>query len=387
MKLAEKSCTGCSACAMVCPQQCITMLADEEGFLFPQIDAAQCRECGLCEKICPVLHPIKTERESVRAYAAYSTDEQERLASSSGGIFSLLAKEVLAQGGVVFGAAFDENFLVHHIEISSLEELELLQGSKYLQSRMEDSFQEVKTELESGKQVLFSGVSCQISGLKSFLKRDYPNLLTVDVLCHGVPSPKVWKKYIEEQEKNHAASLRRMFFRHKTYGWKKYAVSFEYSNDTADEQVFGKDLFMQMFLQNICLRCSCYECRFNSLDRESDITLGDCWSIDDVFPDMNDDKGISVVLTHSKKGQEWLAKIGENLILREGDVEKLLPVGSGGRTAVKMHPKRDKFFRKLNQGTSIQELVRLIKQPFPRRVHSFCRRALGKAYRTVKKFI
>ena len=191
----KHNCCGCSACLNVCPKACITMLADEEGFLYPKVDKTICIDCGLCEKVCPFMANLDAKRP-IRSYAAINPNEQERYNSSSGGIFTMLMRETLNRGGVVFGAAFDKKWNVHHIAIESIEEMPLLQGSKYVQSYVGDCYRDAKDFLREGRDVLFSGTSCQIAGLRQYLRKDYENLTTVDVICHGVPSPRVWSAYL-----------------------------------------------------------------------------------------------------------------------------------------------------------------------------------------------
>lgn len=383
--VARELCSGCTACASVCPKQCIQMKPNKEGFLYPEIDAAICVECGACKRTCPVLNKPKFTGVQTTAFAAYAEDETVRLASSSGGIFSLLAEEVLEHNGVVYGAAFDEKFHVHHIGVETKDELGKLRGSKYVQSNLGHVFADVKEKLENGKVVLFSGVICQIAGLKAYLKKDYPNLLTIDVLCHGVPSPKLWQKYLDELEKSHGSAVRRMFFRHKKYGWKTYSVSFEFSNDTEYEEFFSKDPYMQIFLRNISLRPSCYNCHFNELDRVSDITLGDCWGINRIMPEMDDDKGTSVILIHSEKGKRQFEKVSVNMVTKQANPDTILPPTAGGRKSVKPHHNREKFFKKLNEGATIKQLLQLSQLPLKVRAISFVKALLRKPYRAVKE--
>lgn len=302
----KKKCCGCNACVQKCPKQCIVMREDVEGFLYPVVDQSECVGCGLCEKACPILN-AKAEHQEVTAYAAFANDDNIRMKSSSGGLFTLFARQILSDNGIVFGAAFDQNFMVHHIAIETEEELIKLQGSKYLQSRIENTYQEAERYLKFGRKVLYTGMACQIAGLKKFLGKEYELLYTVDVLCHGVPSPKVWRRYLDYQEKCHGGAVTRTFFRQKDFGWKTYALKLQFNNLSAYEQIFSRDLFMQMFLSNICLRPSCHACKFKGLDRPSDITIGDSWGIENYMPEMDDDKGTSVVLVHSLNGQKLFA--------------------------------------------------------------------------------
>lgn len=214
--LTDKSqCCGCEACRNVCPKQCITLKEDKEGFLYPEINVTTCIKCGLCERVCPMLLQSNKERMPVAVYAAKHKDDNIRLVSSSGGAFTFLAEKVIEQGGVVFGARFDENWQVVHDYVETKSELSLFRGSKYVQSRIGNSYQQVQQFLKSGRLVLFTGTSCQILGLKLFLRKQYDNLLAIDVICHGVPSPKVWKKYLNEVAFGHCSQITDISFRNK----------------------------------------------------------------------------------------------------------------------------------------------------------------------------
>lgn len=359
----KEDCCGCSACAQICPKKCITMKEDSEGFLYPVTDAKVCVNCKKCETICPIINSESNKSDDAKpdVYVAYHNDEEIRMKSSSGGIFTSLAEGILAEGGAVFGAAFDENYLVVHKSIHSVEELDKLRGSKYLQSKIDQSYVKTKIYLDSGKTVLFTGTACQIAGLKAFLGKDYANLFTLDVLCHGVPSPKLWEKYLEEQVKEHGADIQRIFFRQKNYGWKKFAVSIDFANETAYECIFTKDAFMKLFLSNICLRPSCYKCRFKGMNRPSDITLGDCWGIEKYMPDMDDDKGTSVMLVHTVRGRMLSQIISHDLKMRTAELDKALPPNADSRKSVLPHPRRKQFFVLLGKGKSIRCLVQLLQ--------------------------
>ena len=217
--VSDKSlCCGCSACYDACPKSAITMIEDKEGFLYPAIDEDKCIDCKLCEKVCPTKNK-KKNKSLLEAYAAYNTDENIRLKSSSGGVFSLIAEYVLRNQGVVYGAAFDENFEVEHLRVASVEELELLRGSKYVQSKLDGIYNLCKKDLEIGKQVLFTGTPCQVSGLKSFLRKEYDNLVCMDIVCHGVPSRMVWRKYLEYRINFAKSKIVQIAFRLKNEGW------------------------------------------------------------------------------------------------------------------------------------------------------------------------
>lgn len=358
--LNKSQCCGCSACINICPKKCIRMKRDDEGFEYPIVDSNKCVNCGLCEKVCPVSNAKNNISQSIKAYVAYSKEENIRLQSSSGGIFSVLAEEILDKKGIVFGAAFDEEFLVHHIGITEKEDLLKLRGSKYLQSSIGTTFGEAKRFLDEGRLVLYSGTACQIAGLKSYLGKEYDNLYTIDVLCHGVPSPKVWKQYLKYQEKQYHSNVDKVFFRKKDTGWKNYSIALLFKDNSHYKTRFHEDIFMKLFLKNICLRPSCHECKFKIIERPSDITLGDCWGIEKYMPDMDDDKGTSIILTHSKKAENILQDIKRRLVIKEAEIDRVLPPSSDARKSVKMHSKRAQFFQELQKNRSIKRLGRLV---------------------------
>lgn len=344
----EKSqCCGCSACVQSCPVQCIAMQADDEGFSYPVADAEQCIQCGKCEKVCPILHAVEDTKVVPDAWAVINTDEEIRKTSSSGGIFSLLAEQVIAEGGVIFGAAFDADFAVVHKAVDTAAGLESLRGSKYTQSRMGTVCQEVDCLLKAGRKVLFSGTPCQIEGLRTYLGRDDEQLLLVDIICHGVPSPKVWQEYIKYREKKNKSSSRRIFFRHKKYGWKRYAVSFSFENDTAYLGPLDRDLFMQAFLTDICLRPSCGQCAFKKTDRISDITLADFWGIEHILPSMDDDRGTSLVLVHSSKGRNLLDAVSAKCRMQRVESSAALRCNPAMTLSAEFHKNRSVFFKNL----------------------------------------
>lgn len=354
----KQKCCGCSACAQACPKQCITMRYDKEGFLYPYLVTDECVDCGICEKVCPVLEAVPDTDGEPQAYAAFNKNETERLESSSGGIFTLLAKAILKSGGVVFGAAMTEDCrAVYHLAVESENELYRLCGSKYLQSDIGTTYQEAERWLKTGRKVLFSGTPCEIEGLRSYLRREYENLLCVDVICHGAPSPKLWEKYVCYRENRASSTARRTFFRHKKYGWKTYAVLFEFSNNTAYEQILSKDLFMQMFLQNLCLRPSCYACAFKKRNRLSDITLADFWGCDDICPELDDDKGLSLVLIHSVKGRQIITDLNGGMVCKSVKLKQALPGNTSLVKSCAEPEKRRDFMRQLDE-LDIPELAR-----------------------------
>jgi coenzyme F420-reducing hydrogenase beta subunit len=364
----KNNCCGCGSCAQACPLNCIEMREDKEGFLYPVVDKKRCVQCHKCEKVCPIINKSQTSDKIVSSYAAYSNDEKLLDVSSSGAVFSEIALHILEKGGMVFGAAFDENMMVNHVGIDDKDNLFLLQGSKYLQSRIEDSFVQVKNCLKEGKIVLFSGTACQIAGLKSFLGERYENLITVDVLCHGVPSPLLWRKYLAELGRNKKTRIASVSFRDKEEAWNNYNVVLEFEDSSRISEKFYRNVYMKLFLKNISLRPSCYDCRFKNLERESDITIGDCWGIEKTCPEMMNPKGVSVVMIHSKTGEDIFNGISDNLRIKEYDIDKLLPPSSDSRKSVPLHRNRKRFFKKLRRTRKVSKLVDLLKPPISERV-------------------
>ena len=317
----KHKCCGCAGCQSICPHGCITMQSDDEGFAYPLVDKARCTNCGLCARACPILNR-KTCTNQMKAYAAINNDQQIRLQSSSGGVFSALAECVLAQGGVVFGAAFDENFVVRHMACKSLEDLPKLRTSKYVQSSIGECFKQAKMFLAQGRLVYFTGTPCQIAGLKSFLIRDYENLITQDIICHGVPSPLVWQKYLEYKSKGLKPA--NVNFRDKSYSWENFAFRID-NKDNIYIKPHLQDKFMRMFLLNKILRPSCHKCAFKGDGHLADITLADFWGKNiKLVPQFNDNKGCNLILTRTQKGEEILNLAKTKITFAPVPVDKAL---------------------------------------------------------------
>lgn len=318
----KSACCGCSACVQSCPKQCIVLKEDKEGFLYPVVNQTLCIACGKCEKVCPELHPFDAVKP-LMVYAAKHPDESVRAESSSGGIFTLLADAVIDDGGVVFGARFDTDWSVVHDFTETHEGLQAFRGSKYLQSKIGNTYQLAEKFLKAGRKVLFSGTPCQIAGLKRYLHKDYENLLAVDFVCHGVPSPLVWKKYLEETiAREYKLKIDTISFRNKDLGWKKYSFALTLSGVTNDGEkntvllstIFLENEYMQAFLADFSLRRSCYACPAKGGKSGSDLTIGDFWGIEKITPEIDDDKGCSLVIVHTQKKMNTLS---DNSILSE----------------------------------------------------------------------
>ena len=307
-------CCGCSACVQACPNKCIVFNEDIHGFSYPKVDLKSCINCGLCEKVCPVIQQGES-RLPLGVYAAKSTSESLRIKSSSGGLFTMIAENIINEGGVVFGAEFDENWEVRHSYTESKEGLLSFQGSKYVQSLIGDSFIKVKSFLEDGRKVLFTGTACQISGLKKFLRKEYLNLFTIDVVCHGVPSPLVWRSYKEFVRKKCSINdITNITFRSKTTGWKKYSVVITGNTAQGDKKVIlsetvDKNIYMQLFLNDLCLRPSCSNCPAKCGKSGSDITLADFWGIENINPEFDDNKGVSLIMLNTLAGFNLLDRL------------------------------------------------------------------------------
>lgn len=319
-------CTGCAACESSCSTKSIGMVKDQYGFTYPQIDSNSCIECGMCERVCPILNSLKVDGQCCNVYAAYALTSILRRESSSGGIFSVLAEAILDSSGVVYGASYNGVGIVRHIRVDVPEDLQKLRGAKYSQSMLEGCFLDIKTDLEAGKNVLFSGMPCQVAGLKSFLREEYGNLFCVDFVCHGVPSPMAWEKYIQYRADtdNDGELPEHINLRCKESGWSRYSysVDFQYSNGKRYFRKNNEDLFMRLFVDDYILRESCSDCQFKGTKRISDITLGDFWGIWDVVPEMDDNEGTSLVVTHSLKGENLLHSIKDKIKLQTVTMEQ-----------------------------------------------------------------
>lgn len=346
-----QNCTGCGACAAGCPVQCIEMQVDREGFRYPQLDTSRCISCQKCENVCPVIRKSPPQTQP-QAYAVKNRDDAVRIRSSSGGVFPALAEFMLANGGAVCGAVYDEDFSVVHQIAEDAAGTQKMQGAKYAQSRTEHLFAEIRRILEAGQWLLFVGTPCQVAGVKAFLGKDYEKLILVDMICHGVPSPKAWEKYLRYRRGKDAgdAAISAINQRDKCSGWSNYgySVRIDYQNGKTYCAQQSKDVYLQGFLNNLYLRPSCAQCPFKGNVRCSDLTLGDYWGVWDQYPQADDNKGVSLVLVNTQKGAAYWGRIGEALDAFPVDLQAALAQNPSAVNSSAPHEKRDLFFERMD---------------------------------------
>lgn len=345
-ELPGKNCCGCAACAQKCPHHALQMKADDFGFFYPSVDKKLCSDCGVCEKICPVLNLKKTEKENdPPTFAMIHKDDGVRSISSSGGVFTAVAKSVIDAGGAVFGARFSDDFTAVVHDFTETESgLAAFRGSKYVQSETGETFRQCEQFLKEDRPVLFSGTPCQIAGLHAFLGKKYDNLLTVDLICHGVPAPLLWKKYVLYKVQKAKCKIKNIFFRSKSTGWIRSSLLIQYCNGKQYSKPANEDPYMRLFSSDICLRESCYACAFRTKHRLSDITIADFWGIDRVDSSLFDDKGTSLVHTHSEKGKNLIETLSPLFIKKEFPFE----AANQYNVMIRQSPKpakHDAFFR------------------------------------------
>lgn len=344
MWIPKADCTGCGACAAKCPKGAISMEADSEGFLYPKTDSLRCVDCDLCRRVCPSLQGV-ISHEAPEAVAAKHKNASIRQKSSSGGVFTGLAQHILAQGGVICAAVYDENFAVIH-QIGTTPHQ--FRGAKYAQSHAGHLFSELQRLLKEGKQVLFVGTPCQCAGLLRYLGKAPENLVLVDMICHGVPSPKAWQEYLKLHGNVTSVNLRS-----KVSGWSRYSYSVEIDDYT---QIQSRDPYLRGFTANLFLRPSCSQCNFKGLERCTDLTLGDFWGIWDLMPEFDDNRGTSLLLIHSEKGRALWQAIQNEFDHQAFDPQQAIVSNPSAETSSPAHPKREEFF----QGICLEPFDQLV---------------------------
>lgn len=382
------NCSGCFACSNICPTNAIEMVLSKEGFYVPKIVETLCTNCGLCLKVCPIMNvPSGEDKFSApKVYASWSLDEKTRLSSSSGGLYPELAKLILENDGVVFAVGWNKEWLPQHKEVSSFDQIPETQGSKYVQSHVGSTYRRVAEFAKSGTKVLFVGTPCQVAGLRNLLERTgitQDNTILVDLVCHGTPSPFVFKKYLVENFDSDKITA--IFFRNKITGWSTFSFSIiEKDSKTYSVRHF-RDSFFWGFLRNLYLTQTCYNCPFSKLPRQGDITLGDFWGVPDKY---KDERGVSVVLVNSKKGERIFNQLSEKQRIFAEEVPLATVTKANPRIIsglMNVPKERDKILAEIHVKSWKYISHKYIKPPVGLR--GFLRRSLSFAKRTLKRFI
>lgn len=350
--IVNELCTACASCAQRCPQQCIEMKSNEEGFEYPVIDEKKCINCGICAKVCPLnKSEDNTDKHNIpKSYAVINKNSEVRYESSSGGAFSVFAENIIDKGGIVYGCVLNKKLEAVHIGVENKQDLIRLRGSKYVQSKIGNVYKEIEEHLKNDRYVMFVGTPCQVSGLDCYLGRKYDKLLLVDFICHGVPSPLIFKEYISYIQGKYKEKVCDFKFRNKDYGWNqtglqlgtKYVLG---SGKTVRKYPAVKDVYMNGFLSDIYLRESCYKCKFKSIPKDyADITIADFWGINKIDKQLNDKKGTSLVLIHSEKGQKKWDEINDLVVYKEVKYEDAIRKNKSLIKSAKENRERISFF-------------------------------------------
>lgn len=343
-------CTGCMLCKTLCPTHSISMETSGDGFIYPKVDLSKCVGCDLCNKKCPVEHkPI--ERKSHVAYSAIFDEKSVRKNSSSGGVFFAIANAFINSGGVVYGAAYSMDYReVYHLRADSRKTLDSLCGSKYVQSNIDSVYDKIRNDLSNGQKILFVGTPCQIAAIVEF-SNYHPLLFTVDLICHGTPSPKAWNVYLNDVHRN--KKIKSVFMRDKTYGWRNFSMCIVYQNGKVYKRSLAHDLYLRGFLENVFLRKSCYQCAFKSTDRLGDITLADYWGMLG-----KDDGGTSLVAVNTEKGELLFGMADSRMITNQVNWKEAIAHNTAATQSVEMKAERKLFFSAVCKGESFSKAVR-----------------------------
>lgn len=353
IRIDDKSkCCGCSVCISACPAKCIAMQPGGQGCEYPVVDVPNCVDCGICSEACPCTHSSpRQEWPKPHVVVAWNRDPKTRRDSSSGGAFTALAKAVLAGGGMVYGAAFTSDFRrVQHLGIENISDLAKLRGSKYVQSSMEGVPEQIREHTRRGRKVLFVGAPCQVAGLRRYIGNT-GNLITCDFICHGVPAPEVFDKYVSEQNKKYGAETVSLNFRHKKSGWNFIEIDQRFANGKRYHKWASLDPYMAGFFGNVFLQTICYNCTYNAIPRVAEITIADAWRIAAAYPEYDDNEGTSVLLANSPAGQALLETAGDYLEIRGCERYDYIASNVALQHAAKIPPTRDQFFSALSSSS------------------------------------
>lgn len=354
--LKKEKCCGCHSCYNICPKKAITMVKDSEGFLYPKVSENMCINCGKCIQSCPGIK-IPDMNTFDKAYACYAKREEEHLSSSSGGFFAVLAREILKENGIVCGAAFDDSVKVKHIITDNISDLEKIKKTKYVQSTIGQTYSQIKGVLKTGRKVLFSGTPCQVAGLKLYLGQDYVNLICIDLICHGVPSPEVFARYILEKGGEHKVIA--MSFRNKHPGKRSRTLDYWLDNGEKISESYEESPYIKGFIQNLYVRPSCFQCKYKGIERCSDITIGDFLGIDEFHPGFSDNKGTSAIILHSEKGIQMFEKIKDQVAYVKTSSQEVGAWNPCLYKPVDKNSRRKDFFEKWNNKTITDTVLEL----------------------------
>lgn len=369
IKIDDKvACTGCEACANICPKNCIEMKTDTSGFWYPSVMENECIHCELCVKACPIKKQILDNQQEIEVYAGWSLDESTRFESTSGGFFSELAEVVLSENGYVVGAAYSDNCDVEHIIISSKDELNKIRQSKYTQSKIGLVYKEIKYLLDEENLVLFCGSPCQVAGLKSCLNKEYENLYTVDFICRGMNSPKAYRFWLDELEEIFQSKANRVWFKYKINGWKRspLCTRVDFENGKKCIQSDDDNLYMKGYLgPNLYIRPSCGDCQFKDIKRYSDVTLADFWG---VKKELDDDKGTSLILLNSEKGRCLFGRCSTSIFAEKRELSEIVNGNVCFKESVKINPKSEAFLMELGEKSFSASIKKYVKTPWNEKI-------------------
>ena len=362
INISDKStCCGCAACEQICVHKSITMQEDNEGFLYPHVDKTTCVDCGLCNKVCPVLNRYEVPVKKPLSYACKSHDDSIVDKSSSGGLFTVLGENIIRKGGVVFGARFDSNWNVVYDYTESIEGLASFRGSKYVQGVVGDAFSHTKHFLQQGRLVLFTGTPCHISGLNHYLKKNYENLITIDFVCHSIPSPKVWRDYLHNVGKGQTIGY--VTFRDKSFGWDNYGLRIENDkHEVLDKGGHKDNLYMKAFSSNLIVRPSCFNCPARNYTSGSDIMIADCWGFNSYHPGLNDNRGMSLVLPKTQKGLTLFHELKSSLFVLQIPYDEV-EEETNHKPIIKSatpNPYREVFFKEYSSSNLLHNMEKYI---------------------------